>query len=327
MYGGTLFRSVGTVDVTGLSPRVRGNRHNPSRLFGDIGSIPACTGEPARCRTCGLIFKVYPRVYGGTIPYNDAKNKRTGLSPRVRGNHIPKRTDLGKVRSIPACTGEPHAALATRLDSEVYPRVYGGTPQNGSKTTSPGGLSPRVRGNRADRQRPGVGQRSIPACTGEPGQNSGCSAKNWVYPRVYGGTIVAEASLPSPIGLSPRVRGNRQAVDLPPHHLRSIPACTGEPRDFTISHLSPAVYPRVYGGTIGLPFRGIILRGLSPRVRGNPPPAWLCLQVRGSIPACTGEPVVPVAPVIHHSVYPRVYGGTSTEFIRLFAAMRLFPGV
>ena len=47
----------------------------------------------------------------------------------------------------------------------------------------------------------------------------------------------------------------------------------------------------------------------------------------GSIPACTGEPLVTWARLHRAEVYPRVYGGTSTEFIRLFAAMCLFLGV
>ena len=54
------------------------------------------------------------------------------------------------------------------LHSAVYPRVCGGTIQDGTKHAGEIGLSPRVRGNphrsRWLPERPG----SIPACAGEP---------------------------------------------------------------------------------------------------------------------------------------------------------------
>ena len=50
----------------GLSPRVRGNR----RLVGEdmLGkrSIPACAGEPKSVRRTNILYRVYPRVCGGT---------------------------------------------------------------------------------------------------------------------------------------------------------------------------------------------------------------------------------------------------------------------
>ena len=70
------------------------------------------------------------------------------------------------------------------------------------------------------------------------------------------------------------------------------------------------VYPRVCGGTLGVPADVSLTEGLSPRVRGNlslPASAGL---THGSIPACAGEPQA-----CRHSssagwVYPRVCGGT-----------------
>ena len=51
-----------------------------------------------------------------------------------------------------------------------------------------------------------------------------------VYPRVYGGTIAAATVAPTIGGLSPRVRGNLSRTGARIYHVRSIPACTGEPR-------------------------------------------------------------------------------------------------
>ena len=92
-----------------------------------------------------------------------------------------------------------------------------------------------------------------------------------VYPRVCGGTCLASSQSGG--------------------HVRSIPACAGEPRthDHLPERVCAAVYPRVCGGT---------------RMAGQSGNA-------GSIPACAGEPrrggqrrdnLQPV--------YPRVCGGT-----------------
>ena len=50
----------------GLSPRVRGNRRGTVMPDRNIGSIPACAGEPAPFRSEICLTAVYPRVCGGT---------------------------------------------------------------------------------------------------------------------------------------------------------------------------------------------------------------------------------------------------------------------
>ena len=49
--------------------------------------------------------------------------------------------------SIPACTGEPIIRSTRATQTEVYPRVYGGTANQIAQATGDTGLSPRVRGN------------------------------------------------------------------------------------------------------------------------------------------------------------------------------------
>ena len=53
--------------IWGLSPRVRGNRRGGRLMTRDLGSIPACAGEPRG--GCGRVSvsRVYPRVCGGTM--------------------------------------------------------------------------------------------------------------------------------------------------------------------------------------------------------------------------------------------------------------------
>ena len=74
------------------------------------------------------------------------------------------------------------------------------------------GLSPRVRGNPCSRQgRVRLG-RSIPARAGEPKGCPNRASASAVYPRACGGTVGTQARIVANAGLSPRVRGNLQAV-------------------------------------------------------------------------------------------------------------------
>ena len=234
------------------------------------GSIPACAGEPGTaCHSIPAEW-VYPRVCGGTTNLVTPGQLMKGLSPRVRGNPGKAVSGMRVIRSIPACAGEPGAAVIVVLLCRVYPRVCGGTDGWPKFSHTRDGLSPRVRGNRrrprAGAQAPG----SIPACAGEPPMptTSGMAAR--VYPRVCGGTGYQVAPVFSLGGLSPRVRGNREYGRDSFASRRSIPACAGEPIPPDHFLCKRQVYPRVCGGTDVAALRSLRNSGLSPRVRGNP---------------------------------------------------------
>ena len=294
----------------GLSPRVRGNPDGVREAGGTGRSIPACAGEPVGWNNRPLPLWVYPRVCGGTTTSWTSTTCGTGLSPRVRGNllAISQRADWR--RSIPACAGEPAVAVAPPPPLKVYPRVCGGTPRPSSRITRPAGLSPRVRGNPPLRSRSVLLDRSIPACAGEPSSACGASLPTRVYPRVCGGTGCYRKIRRRGLGLSPRVRGNPEALRLELVIPGSIPACAGEPHDTRPGRQPQKVYPRVCGGTCGDPGHRRLNAGLSPRVRGNldsaaPEDVW-----DRSIPACAGEPSRWKAGRGTARVYPRVCGGT-----------------
>ena len=151
-------------------------RTPPTRKF-TIAKIGKPTGR-----------KVYPRVCGGTgdTPYH--AQRKQGLSPRVRGNPCHRHRADDRPRSIPACAGEPSKKTRCGSTTRVYPRVCGGTHRRPDAGEGHEGLSPRVRGNRAN--------------TGSPRR------KTRVYPRVCGGTITMTLTRSTRTGLSPRVRGN-----------------------------------------------------------------------------------------------------------------------
>ena len=112
---------------TGLSPRVRGNRVRMAQTTPAQRSIPACAGEPIGLNRPLPVNRVYPRVCGGTRLPDAVRLALGGLSPRVRGNRLPRLPRPTAYRSIPACAGEPNLSSVKIWRHTVYPRVCGGT--------------------------------------------------------------------------------------------------------------------------------------------------------------------------------------------------------
>ena len=152
-----------------------------------------------------------------------------GLSPRLRGN--PRRTHetTTGLGSIPAPAGEPSPVSPTPTTSGVYPRACGGTIEAMTPEQFQTGLSPRLRGNPIRLSDYGPNCRSIPAPAGEPRNDRKVCHRRKVYPRACGGTIGQPYPLAIRTGLSPRLRGNRQAAESTDSYVRSIPAPAGEP--------------------------------------------------------------------------------------------------
>ena len=229
--GGTFAQMRTAWFLLGLSPRVRGNRNQGTPHRQSSRSIPACAGEPPRVAPMHQASPVYPRVCGGTSASWLGCGRKSGLSPRVRGEtfaqmrptawfllglsprvrgnrvlFVPVRPARG---SIPACAGEPRRGPGSRGGSAVYPRVCGGTSRKSGKPSPSPGLSPRVRGNRFAPSPHFPLDGSIPACAGEPHRWRTGSTGLGVYPRVCGGTSTWSPWEDKWLGLSPRVRGNR----------------------------------------------------------------------------------------------------------------------
>ena len=114
---------------------------------------------------------------------------KQGLSPRVRGNLLLNIYQRIRLRSIPACAGEPNALRYTNYMKQVYPRVCGGTRNSMARGMGRKGLSPRVRGNPGRDGCECSGAGSIPACAGEPTYEMCRLYELRVYPRVCGGTV------------------------------------------------------------------------------------------------------------------------------------------
>ena len=105
--GGSTKEELNAAWGNGLSPRVRGIPQAAPKRREQVGSIPACAGDPPRPRNSKRQFRVYPRVCGGSTTVFQAVVVDGGLSPRVRGIRLRLCSPRRSWRSIPACAGDP----------------------------------------------------------------------------------------------------------------------------------------------------------------------------------------------------------------------------
>ena len=153
--------------------------------------------------------------------------------------------------SIPAPAGEPTPSTRSGPARGVYPRACGGTSYERWNRHREGGLSPRLRGNRAWSCASTPSMRSIPAPAGEP-SGVRCPLSTYaVYPRACGGTTALSVASGDHKGLSPRLRGNHCPQRCQWRPQRSIPAPAGEPLHVGQVLANLGVYPRACGGTRG----------------------------------------------------------------------------
>ncbi len=203
--------------------------------------------------------------------------------------------------------------------------MHGGTSGSNIRFAGGQGLSPHARGNLVQMQHAAAAPGSIPACTGEPWCAWFGLTRSRVYPRMHGGTTPQHRRQAVIQGLSPHARGN-QALERGEDVIRgSIPACTGEPVMLYSPLIGCWVYPRMHGGTAQQCSSNTTSGGLSPHARGNRLPLFKGHRWHGSIPACTGEPLLDNIRQEENGVYPRMHGGTTGKTAQEVAQEGLSP--
>ena len=227
--GGIQARLKRSMRISGLSPRMRGNRNRRRPTDPSGGSIPAHAGEPYLDIRRRHNNAVYPRACGGTAIATEYDRVVGGLSPRMRGNLGRASGQVQVDGSIPAHAGEPTRPSSRPCLRWVYPRACGGTRDNTCCLVQPKGLSPRMRGNRRAVVVEDLAHGSIPAHAGEPRDVAFRRDLQQVYPRACGGTRRKRSGSPKAPGLSPRMRGNQIFNLLNAAFHGSIPAHAGEP--------------------------------------------------------------------------------------------------
>ena len=186
--GATCFRGRGLFLFRGLSPRMRGNRRCAISKEVSARSIPAHAGQPSRYPLRDSGSKVYPRACGATCAWRLLGARRSGLSPRMRGNHNPPVVNTNNQRSIPAHAGQPSNCPLAKREFAVYPRACGATEFRDLIARACKGLSPRMRGNHSIFTGAIQIRRSIPAHAGQPYPGRLHVSRPRVYPRACGAT-------------------------------------------------------------------------------------------------------------------------------------------
>ena len=198
----------------GLSPRGRGNLARGWRSLAGMG-LSRVGGEPLPLTHLLLPRWVYPRVGGGprVRPHVGGGNRSI---PAWAGEPCVVVLSPEVLRSIPAWAGEPIVIVRNTCMPAGLSRVGGGTPMERALEASITGLSPRGAGEPRTctimaRWRYAVYPR-VGGGTTYYAVVAKFSRAKWVYPRVGGGTGLPKLSTHSSRGLSPRGRGNHDAV-------------------------------------------------------------------------------------------------------------------
>ena len=175
--------------TTGLSPRMRGYRAWRRIHPASSRSIPADAGLPGPRPGRARAGRVYPRGCGATTGSNRSRTPLQGLSPRMRGYPDELREVLVRVGSIPADAGLPIARSMRYMVLRVYPRGCGATVITFAQNDASEGLSPRMRGYPNHYPHVEQGARSIPADAGLPLDEYYRKKESEVYPRGCGATL------------------------------------------------------------------------------------------------------------------------------------------
>ena len=191
----------------GSSPRVRGKRTHERSDGPYDGLIPACAGKTIRCARICVKSWAHPRVCGENLIGLQVKPGHPGSSPRVRGKRSRGAYKVNKGRLIPACAGKTIPAYEAINEDRAHPRVCGENYPMLRPFMKAAGSSPRVRGKRERRRRPGREPGLIPACAGKTGSATGGRSSPRAHPRVCGENASTSLAVAWTMGSSPRVRG------------------------------------------------------------------------------------------------------------------------
>ena len=165
----------------------------------------------------------------------------------------------------------------------------------------------------------------IPARTGQPQRSRRSPGSSRAYPRSHGATRARCRASTEFWGLSPLARGNR--LHLHHGHLGRgpIPARTGQPVVSATTEVINRAYPRSHGATPTRPAKSFLKRGLSPLARGNQLFTSRGVNVKGPIPARTGQPPSSCKPSGMAVAYPRSHGATISASVKLPCISGLSP--
>ena len=179
------------------------------------------------------------------------------------------------------------------------------------------GSSPRLRGTLVPHVSLSPRRRFIPASAGNTCGQPERAKNEPVHPRVCGEHLRKKPSELSSIGSSPRLRGTPVKYRVELHVNRFIPASAGNTASWGISGPMSAVHPLVCGEHLSLSWRGRLINGSSPRLRGTLLTDIFSRSLNRFIPASAGNTLLLQPHCFPLVVHPRVCG---EHFASAFAA-------
>ena len=269
--------------------------------------IPACAGNTVGGVEAAGRLAVHPRVCGEHALRRAVNSPVAGSSPRVRGTSAAASDDLRHERFIPACAGNTQDQVGRRDPAAVHPRVCGEHRFHRFLKSFHCGSSPRVRGTHIYPRPEKRGDRFIPACAGNTGDEHVVLREVPVHPRVCGEHSRCRRFRRHSPGSSPRVRGTLRTPRPP-----SAPS---------------TVHPRVCGEHTRVGGTNHDGSGSSPRVRGTPQCHRRETPQDRFIPACAGNTARRAALAVTGTVHPRVCGEHSLRAHRMWRIIGSSPRV
>ena len=249
--GATSISMARTLDMWGLSPLARGNRHHLAVSVVQVGPIPARAGQPSFQPRGSCCPWAYPRSRGATVHLSVGIARRKGLSPLARGNRQHADARVVRPGPIPARAGQPASRAASASSRGAYPRSRGATLLSWLALLLFLGLSPLARGNPTGSQRLVTYSRPIPARAGQPHHAQVVVDACGAYPRSRGATGSGLCRRTGRGGLSPLARGNRRRSRRAQGASGPIPARAGQPQQCSAYRHARRAYPRSRGATQG----------------------------------------------------------------------------
>ncbi len=211
----------------GSSPRVRGTPPGAYARSQSERFIPAGAGNAAGAFGITIAQPVHPRGCGERARFGQIVGQAGGSSPRVRGTPCRAgRRPLAR-RFIPAGAGNAKSARCRPALTTVHPRGCGERSHDAARIRQHVGSSPRVRGTRWHRWRPGRRMRFIPAGAGNAARPTRPACRPSVHPRGCGERLTTRLHRGRRVGSSPRVRGTLPRRQLAARLARFIPAGAG----------------------------------------------------------------------------------------------------
>ena len=271
-------------------PRVRGvNVASLTRTHQIPGIIPACAGSTGCPHRSIARAWDHPRVRGVNTCVHAIGDDDWGSSPRARGQHSSILTEHHEAGIIPACAGSTPSRPAPQRPPSDHPRVRGVNTCSPTRNCPTPGSSPRARGQlwptHAQPRDVGI----IPACAGSTETVAVPRRQVMDHPRVRGVNRAQKGKTMRGYGSSPRARGQRGRCRGSLACLRIIPACAGSTSTWRTWSAEMGDHPRVRGVNVDAMANRAMVRGSSPRARGQHADDGAGAQCTGIIPACAGS--------------------------------------